>query len=83
MGVLFQDGALFGSLNVYDNTAFPLRKHTDKAKGEIREIVVLRLAEVALARPGGSRRTRSPAAGASGFRPRAGDGPVDRVLRRA
>jgi ABC-type Fe3+/spermidine/putrescine transport system ATPase subunit len=32
MGVLFQDGALFGSLNVYDNTAFPLRKHTDKAR---------------------------------------------------
>src|SRR3546814_927952 len=30
MGVLFQDGALFGSMNLYDNTAFPLRKHTDK-----------------------------------------------------
>src|SRR5215210_815697 len=28
-GLLFQDGALFGSMNVYDNTAFPLRQHTD------------------------------------------------------
>ena len=27
-GVLFQDGALFGSMNVYDNVAFPLREHT-------------------------------------------------------
>jgi phospholipid/cholesterol/gamma-HCH transport system ATP-binding protein len=48
MGVLFQDGALFGSLNVYDNTAFPLRKHTDKPEDEIREIVMRRLAEVGL-----------------------------------
>jgi len=45
MGVLFQDGALFGSLNVYDNTAFPLRKHTDKSEDEIREIVMKRLTE--------------------------------------
>ena len=29
-GVLFQDGALFGSMNIYDNTAFPLREHTKK-----------------------------------------------------
>ncbi|HZZ49774.1 MAG TPA: ATP-binding cassette domain-containing protein, partial [Pseudonocardia sp.] len=42
MGVLFQDGALFGSLNIYDNTAFPLRKHTDKSEDEIREIVMKR-----------------------------------------
>lgn len=48
MGVLFQDGALFGSLNVYDNTAFPLRKHTDKSEEEIRDIVMRRLAEVGL-----------------------------------
>src|SRR6185436_10680210 len=26
-GLLFQDGALFGSMNIYDNTAFPLRQH--------------------------------------------------------
>src|SRR6476619_1068383 len=29
-GVLFQDGALFGSMNLYDNVAFPLREHTKK-----------------------------------------------------
>ena len=27
-GVLFQDGALFGSMTIYDNVAFPLREHT-------------------------------------------------------
>jgi len=48
MGVLFQDGALFGSMNIYDNTAFPLRKHTDKSEEEIREIVTRRLNEVGL-----------------------------------
>jgi phospholipid/cholesterol/gamma-HCH transport system ATP-binding protein len=48
-GVLFQDGALFGSMNVYDNTAFPLRQHTDKGEEEIREIVSRRLGEVGLA----------------------------------
>jgi phospholipid/cholesterol/gamma-HCH transport system ATP-binding protein len=50
MGVLFQDGALFGSLNIYDNTAFPLRKHTDKSEDEIREIVMARCTEVGLER---------------------------------
>jgi phospholipid/cholesterol/gamma-HCH transport system ATP-binding protein len=48
-GVLFQDGALFGSMNLYDNTAFPLRQHTDKSEDEIREIVMRRLKEVGLA----------------------------------
>jgi len=48
-GVLFQDGALFGSMNVFDNTAFPLRQHTDKGEEEIREIVDRRLGEVGLA----------------------------------
>ena len=38
-GVLFQDGALFGSLNLYDNIAFPLREHTRKGEKEIRDIV--------------------------------------------
>ena len=32
-GVLFQDGALFGSMNIYDNVAFPLREHTRKSGG--------------------------------------------------
>ncbi|MFE2429305.1 ABC transporter ATP-binding protein [Streptomyces sp. NPDC059373] len=47
-GVLFQDGALFGSMSVYDNVAFPLRKHTDKSEAEIRRIVKERLKEVGL-----------------------------------
>jgi phospholipid/cholesterol/gamma-HCH transport system ATP-binding protein len=48
-GLLFQDGALFGSMNVYDNTAFPLRQHTDKGEEEIEDIVTRRLREVGLA----------------------------------
>jgi phospholipid/cholesterol/gamma-HCH transport system ATP-binding protein len=39
-GVLFQDGALFGSMDLYDNIAFPLREHTRKSEREIREIVM-------------------------------------------
>jgi phospholipid/cholesterol/gamma-HCH transport system ATP-binding protein len=39
-GVLFQDGALFGSMDLYDNIAFPLREHTKKNEREIREIVM-------------------------------------------
>jgi phospholipid/cholesterol/gamma-HCH transport system ATP-binding protein len=48
-GVLFQDGALFGSMNLLDNVAFPLRQHTDKSEDEILEIVNQRLNEVGLA----------------------------------
>ncbi|MSO41263.1 MAG: ATP-binding cassette domain-containing protein [Solirubrobacterales bacterium] len=47
-GLLFQDGALFGSMNVYDNTAFPLRQHTDKGEDEIESICMRRLREVGL-----------------------------------
>lgn len=39
-GVLFQDGALFGSMPLYDNIAFPLREHTHKTEREIRGIVL-------------------------------------------
>jgi phospholipid/cholesterol/gamma-HCH transport system ATP-binding protein len=42
-GVLFQDGALFGSMNLYDNVAFPLREHTKKSESEIRTIVFEKL----------------------------------------
>ena len=48
-GLLFQDGALFGSMNVFDNTCFPLRQHTDKCEDEIEDIVNRRLREVGLA----------------------------------
>lgn len=37
-GVLFQDGALFGSMSVFDNVAFPLRAHTKKRESEIKQI---------------------------------------------
>jgi phospholipid/cholesterol/gamma-HCH transport system ATP-binding protein len=47
-GLLFQDGALFGSMNVFDNVAFPLRQHTDKSEDEIGEICNRRLREVGL-----------------------------------
>lgn len=39
-GVLFQDGALFGSMNLYDNIAFPLREHTRLSEGQVREKVL-------------------------------------------
>jgi phospholipid/cholesterol/gamma-HCH transport system ATP-binding protein len=42
-GVLFQDGALFGSQNLYDNVAFPLREHTKKKESEIKKIVMEKL----------------------------------------
>ena len=47
-GVLFQDGALFGSMSVYDNVAFPLREHTKKGEKEIRDIVMEKLQMVGL-----------------------------------
>jgi phospholipid/cholesterol/gamma-HCH transport system ATP-binding protein len=67
-GVLFQDGALFGSMNVYDNTAFPLRQHTDKGEDEIREIVTRRLREVGL----GGAEDKMPNELSGGMRKRAG-----------
>jgi phospholipid/cholesterol/gamma-HCH transport system ATP-binding protein len=39
-GVLFQDGALFGSMNLYDNIAFPLREHTKLSERDIKEKVL-------------------------------------------
>ncbi|NYG60022.1 ABC transport permease subunit [Nocardioides daedukensis] len=47
-GVLFQDGALFGSMNVYDNVAFPLREHTRLSEAQIRDIVFEKLDLVGL-----------------------------------
>jgi phospholipid/cholesterol/gamma-HCH transport system ATP-binding protein len=67
-GLLFQDGALFGSMNVFDNTAFPLRQHTDKGDEEIREIVMRRLSEVGL----GGAVDKMPNELSGGMRKRAG-----------
>ena len=47
-GVLFQDGALFGSMNIYDNVAFPLREHTKKKESEVNDIVTEKLTMVGL-----------------------------------
>jgi phospholipid/cholesterol/gamma-HCH transport system ATP-binding protein len=47
-GFLFQMGALFDSLNVGDNIAFPLREHTTKSEAEIAQIVADKLRMVGL-----------------------------------
>jgi phospholipid/cholesterol/gamma-HCH transport system ATP-binding protein len=47
-GVLFQDGAMFGSMNLYDNVAFPLREHTRKSESAIRDIVMEKMDLVGL-----------------------------------
>ena len=47
-GVLFQDGAMFGSMNLFDNVAFPLREHTKKSESEIRNIVMEKMDLVGL-----------------------------------
>ena len=47
-GVLFQDGALFGSMNLFDNIAFPLREHTRKSESEIKAIVLEKMDMVGL-----------------------------------
>jgi len=67
-GVLFQDGALFGSLNLYDNIAFPLRQHTEKGEEEIAEIVHRRMREVGL----GGEGAKMPNELSGGMRKRAG-----------
>jgi phospholipid/cholesterol/gamma-HCH transport system ATP-binding protein len=67
-GVLFQDGALFGSMNLWDNVAFPLRQHTDKGEDEIEDIVNRRLREVGLEASG----DKMPNELSGGMRKRAG-----------
>ncbi|HNB20526.1 MAG TPA: ATP-binding cassette domain-containing protein [Agitococcus sp.] len=48
MGMLFQSGALFSDLSVYENVAFPLRAHTQLPEKLIREIVLMKLEAVGL-----------------------------------
>jgi phospholipid/cholesterol/gamma-HCH transport system ATP-binding protein len=67
-GLLFQDGALFGSMDIFDNVAFPLRQHTEKSEDEIEDIVMRRLNEVGL----GSARDLMPNELSGGMRKRAG-----------
>ncbi|RJL30751.1 ABC transporter ATP-binding protein [Bailinhaonella thermotolerans] len=67
-GVLFQDGALFGSLSLYDNVAFPLREHTRKSEREIRDIVMEKMELVGLGDAG----AKLPGEISGGMRKRAG-----------
>ncbi|MDN2499877.1 MULTISPECIES: ABC transporter ATP-binding protein [Nocardia] len=67
-GVLFQDGALFGSMTLFDNTAFPLREHTKKSESEIRRIVMEKLDLVGLT----GAETKLPGEISGGMRKRAG-----------
>jgi len=48
MGMLFQFGALFTDLDVFENVAFPLREHTDLPEALIRDIVLMKLDAVGL-----------------------------------
>jgi phospholipid/cholesterol/gamma-HCH transport system ATP-binding protein len=67
-GLLFQDGALFGSMDLFNNVAFPLRQHTEKGEDEIEDIVMRRLNEVGL----GHSRHKMPNELSGGMRKRAG-----------
>jgi len=67
-GVLFQDGALFGSMSLYDNIAFPLREHTRKTEREIREIVLRNADLVGL----GAHLAKLPGEVSGGMKKRAG-----------
>ena len=48
MGMLFQSGALFAELSVFENVAFPLRVHTDLDDDLIRIVVLMKLEAVGL-----------------------------------
>jgi len=52
-GLLFQDAALFDSMTVAENVAFPLSEHTRKSKAEIRDVVDSKLSQVGLSGMGG------------------------------
>jgi phospholipid/cholesterol/gamma-HCH transport system ATP-binding protein len=67
-GVMFQDGALFGSLNLYDNIAFPLREHTKMTEAALRRVVLEKMDMVGLAGEG----HKFPGEISGGMRKRAG-----------
>ena len=48
MGMLYQYGALFADMSVFENVAFPLREHTDLPEALIRDIVLMKLNAVGL-----------------------------------
>jgi phospholipid/cholesterol/gamma-HCH transport system ATP-binding protein len=48
MGMLFQFGALFTDMTVFENVAFPMREHTDMSDEMIRDLVLMKLEAVGL-----------------------------------
>lgn len=68
-GFVFQMAALFDSMTIGQNVAFPLRQHTRKGEDEIRDIVLARLEEVGLP---ASVVTKKPAELSGGMRKRVG-----------
>ena len=68
MGFLFQNAALFDSISVGENVAFPLRRHTDWPDARIREVARSRLASVGLDKD----YDKMPADLSGGMRKRAG-----------
>ena len=68
IGFLFQNAALFDSISVGENVAFPLRRHTKLSDGEIRDRAKRKLAQVGLE----ADFNRMPAALSGGMRKRAG-----------
>jgi phospholipid/cholesterol/gamma-HCH transport system ATP-binding protein len=68
IGFLFQNAALFDSITVGENVAFPMRRHTDWSGSRIRETAVAKLAEVGLE----YEYDRMPAELSGGMRKRAG-----------
>jgi phospholipid/cholesterol/gamma-HCH transport system ATP-binding protein len=68
MGFLFQNGALFDSMTVGENVAFPMRRHTDWSEDEIRDRATKKLADVGL----GEDYDKMPADLSGGMKKRAG-----------
>ena len=68
VGFLFQGAALFDSISVAENVAFPLRRHTDKSDNEIRDIVHEKLDDVELGQEG----KKMPSELSGGMRKRVG-----------
>ena len=68
IGILFQDGALFDSLTVFENVAFPVREHTSLSEKQIADVVFKKLGEVGLTDAAG----KFPHQISGGMRKRAG-----------
>lgn len=68
-GFVFQQAALFDSMTIGENIAFPLRQHTDMSRERIAEVVLRRLAEVGLPE---SVLTKKPGELSGGMRKRVG-----------